>query len=384
MTDFPSDAHPHQVPTPLRGSVPGRGRAETKSVGVAVVGAGYWGPNLVRNLSTHEACDLRWVCDISKERALRAVGRYSTIRATESLEMVLDDPAVEAVAVATPPATHTAVALRCLDAGKHVLIEKPLARSVAEGELLVARAAHSSLVLMLDHTYCYTPVVRKLRDLVLDGTLGEIHYVDSVRINLGIVQPDADVFWDLAPHDLSILDFVLGGSRVPTAVAAHGADPLSTGRSCIGYLTLPLTGNAIAHVHINWLSPTKIRTTVIGGSRRTAVWDDLHPAQRLSVYDRGVERIEPNGDTALRQALTVSYRVGDMVAPALPESEALQGVVKEFISSIREGRQPLTDGAAGVRVLRILEAAGRSLQAHGAAVPLEPSPALDAARLVAV
>jgi predicted dehydrogenase len=362
-------------------------RHRSEPVGVAVVGAGYWGPNLVRNLLAYEGCELRWVCDLSIERALRAAGRYTTIRATDSLETVLADPRVEAVAVATPPATHTAVVLECLGAGKHVLVEKPLACSVADGERLVAMAARSGLVLMLDHTYCYTPAVRRLRELVMSGTLGKIQYVDSVRINLGLVQPDTDVFWDLAPHDLSILDFVLDGSCWPTAVAAHGADPISAGRPCIGYLTLPLTGGAIAHIHVNWLSPTKIRTTVVGGSRRTVVWDDLCPSQRLSVYDRGVELAEPDADAATRQALTVSYRVGDMVAPALPETEALQHVVMEFVASIREGRLPLTDGAAGVRVLRILEAAAHSLRERGAAIPLDLTPVgtgNGVARLVAV
>jgi predicted dehydrogenase len=301
------------------------------------------------------------------------VGRYSTIQITDDLFTVLDDPAVTAVAIATPAHTHAEVALACLEAGKHVLVEKPLAWSLADGEKLVKVAEDQELVLMCDHTYCYTPAVQKIRQLVRDGVLGEIQYVDSVRINLGLVQRDIDVFWDLAPHDLAILDVILPEGCTPTAVAAHGADPLRTGVSCIGYLTLPLSGGGIAHAHVNWLSPTKIRTLIIGGSERMVVWDDLNPSQRLSMYDKGVEVADEAGRVpgpdARRDAI-ISYRVGDMVAPALPEREALQAVIAELVASIRERRAPLTDGRAGLRVLRALDAAATSLNSGGVAVPL--------------
>lgn len=338
-------------------------------MGVAVVGAGYWGPNLVRNFSGSPDWDLRFVCDLDAERAQRVVGRYSTVQVTSSLDEVLADPAIAAVAVATPASTHAEVAMACLDAGRHVLVEKPLASTVAEGEKLVAAAAERELVVMCDHTYCYTPAVRRIRDLVTEGTLGEIQYVDSVRINLGLVQPDVDVIWDLAPHDLSILDFVLPADRQPTGVAAHGADPIGVGNACVAYLSLPLTGGAIAHVHVNWLSPTKIRHTIIGGSKQMLVWDDLHPTQRLTLYDKGVDLSAAMGSEARRETL-VRYRAGDMIAPALPEAEALGMVVAEFAASIRERRAPLTDGEAGLRVLRVLEAAGSSLESGGRTVPL--------------
>ena len=339
-------------------------------LGVAVVGAGYWGPNLVRNFESHEATELRWVCDLSADRAASVVGRHSTVRTTDRLDDVLDDEAVQAVAIATPVATHGELSLACLEAGKHILVEKPLASSVAEGEKLVAVAERRGLVLMCDHTYCYTPTVRKIRELIRDDVLGEIQYVDSVRINLGLVQSDIDVFWDLAPHDLSILDFVLPDNRRPLAVAAHGADPVGAGRACVGYLTLPLDGEAIAHVHVNWLSPTKIRNTIIGGSRRTVVWDDLNPSQRLSLYDRGVE-LAPGSEDSLRREVMISYRTGDMIAPALPEVEALHNVVGELAAAIRERRPPMTDGRSGLRVLEILEVASRSLDSNGVALPLE-------------
>jgi predicted dehydrogenase len=340
---------------------------------VAVIGAGYWGPNLIRNVQACGDLHLRWVCDLDRGRAQRVIGGYSTVHVTDRLEEVLADPGVQAVMIATPARTHLPIALACLEAGRHVLIEKPLASSVEEGRTLLGAAAARGLVVMCDHTYCYTPVVQRIRDLVEYGELGEIHFVDSVRINLGLVQSDVDVFWDLAPHDLSILDFVLPEECRPIGVAAQGADPLGTGRCSVGYLTLPLAAKAIAHAHVNWLSPTKIRTTIIGGSKRTLVWDDLEPSRRLSIYDRGVDLDLTAEGEARREAL-ISYRIGDMVAPALPEAEALQGVVREFAAAIREQRPPRTDGHAGMRVLEVLEGASRSLAAGGELVGLgEPA-----------
>jgi predicted dehydrogenase len=340
-----------------------------KPIGVAVIGAGYWGPNLVRNFLACPEVDLCWVADLDRERAARAVGRRSTVRVTDDLGAVLSDDRVDAVAVATPAWTHFEVALACLEAGKHVLVEKPFASSVAEGEKLVATAARSGLVLMCDHTYCYTPAVRKLGELLGSGALGDLQYFDSVRINLGLVQPDVDIFWDLAAHDLSILDFLLPDGHHAQAVGAQGADPIGVGHACVGYLSMPLAGGGIAHIHVNWLSPTKIRTTIVGGSRRIAVWDDTNPAQRLSMYDKGVDLAGPVSRTVRREAM-VSYRIGDMVAPALPEVEGLAGVVRELAAAVREGRPALTDGESGLRVLRVLEAVPRSLAAAGAVVPL--------------
>jgi predicted dehydrogenase len=310
------------------------------------------------------------VCDLERERALRAVGPRSTVRVTDNLDDVIADPRVEAIAVATPAWTHFEIVLACLEEGKHVLVEKPMAASVAEGEKLVAVARRKGLVLMCDHTYCYTPAVRKLREVIHDGTLGDLQYFDSVRINLGLVQPDIDIFWDLAAHDLSILDFILPHGLTPRAVGAQGADPIGVGHACVGYLTLPLTNGAIAHIHVNWLSPTKIRTTIVGGSRRIAVWDDINPAQRLSMYDKGVDLNGPVARSVDRQA-QVSYRIGDMIAPALPEVEGIAGVVGELAAAIREGRAPLTDGEAGLRVLRILDTVPQSLAAGGAVVDLD-------------
>ena len=347
------------------------GGVDAPPIGIAIVGAGYWGPNLVRNVLGSPATRLAGVCDLDLDRARKLVGDHLGIEATDELDSLLRDPTVDAVAVATPPATHFEVAMAAIDAGKHVLVEKPLASSYAEGRALVEAAEDRGVVLMCDHTYCYTPAVQRIRELVRGGVLGELQFVDSVRINLGLVQRDVNVLWDLAPHDLSILDFILPEGCSPLAVAAHGADPIRAGQACVAYLTLQLPEGAIAHVHVNWLSPIKVRTTTIGGSNRTLVWDDLNPSQRIAVYDRGVDLANPAelGVDDRRQA-TVAYRSGDMVAPALPEREALLGVMTEFAESIHTGRPPVTDGRSGLRVLDLLEAASRSLEFHGSVVPL--------------
>src|SRR3954464_9562437 len=312
----------------------------TAPLGVAVVGAGYWGPNLIRNFRTSPEWDLVAVCDLDTDRAEAVLGARSGVLVTDSVDELLGRDDIHAIAVATPASTHPGIAQAALRAGKHVLVEKPLADSVAAGRAMVDTAREHGLVLMTDHTFCYTPVVQKIRELVHSGSLGELLFVDSVRINLGLVQPDVDVFWDLAPHDLSILDYILPGGLRPTGVAAQGAAPIRAGKPCVGYLALPLAGGALAHVHVNWLSPTKIRQMVIGGSERTLVWDDLNPQQRLSVFDRGVDLVQQSVDTADRRAASISYRLGDTWAPALPEHEALGQMVAGFASCIREGRAP--------------------------------------------
>jgi predicted dehydrogenase len=341
------------------------------SIGLAVIGAGYWGPNLVRTAIATPALQLEWLCDLDEKRAQEVLGRYTTVKATDSYERVLADPAVSAVAIATPVATHFDLVRAALEAGKHVLVEKPLTSSAAEGAKLATLAEQSGLVLMCDHTYCYTPAVRQIREFIRSGEIGEVQFVDSVRINLGLVRSDVDVLWDLAPHDLSILDFVLPEDVKPVAVAAHTGDPIGTGRACLGYVSVWLSTGALAHMHVNWLSPTKIRTTVFGGSRRTIVWDDMNPSARLMLHDRGVDRIP--GDSLApddrRQAL-ISYRIGDMQVPALPEREALGAVLSEFAGAIAEHRPALTDARAGLRVLELLEAASRSAEDGGTRIPV--------------
>lgn len=341
---------------------------------IAVIGAGYWGPKLVRNFDQSPDWDLVAVCDLDEVRARGVVGRRGDIDVMTSVDDLLRRSDVDAVAIATPASTHAGLAVKALRAGKHVLVEKPIADDVISAQAMVDAARERGLVLMCDHTYCYTPVVQRIGEIIADGVLGEILFVDSVRINLGLVQPDVDVFWDLAPHDLSIMDYVLPGGLRPTGVAAHGADPLGAGKACVGYLTMPLPGGAIAHVHVNWLSPTKIRQMVIAGSRQTLVWDDLNPQQRLSIYDRGVDLASQSAAGVDRTAATISYRLGDMYAPTLPEREALGVMAGAFAQAIASGQDAPTPGEAGVRVLSVLDAAARSLRNGGDLV--QPTAAL--------
>lgn len=335
---------------------------------VGVVGAGYWGPNLARNFVNSSDWELKAICDQDMTRAEDLARKTGSPAVVGSIGALLENHDIDAVAIATPARTHHAIAMQALSAGKHVLVEKPLADNRRSGMEMVAAAEASGAVLMADHTYCYTPAVMKIQELICEGELGEILYIDSVRINLGLVQPDVDVFWDLAPHDLSILDFILPGGLASATVSAQGADPLHSGKSCVGYLSLPLANGALAHIHVNWLSPTKIRQMVIGGSRRTLVWDDLNPQQRISVYDRGVtlgDSRDRQEHATIRKAAAINYRLGDTWSPALPEYEALGKMVGEFAASIREGRSARTDGRAALRVLSVLEAASRSMARGG-------------------
>ncbi|MDN5857134.1 MAG: Gfo/Idh/MocA family oxidoreductase [Pseudonocardia sp.] len=350
-------AVPHSETTPPR-------------LGVAVIGAGYWGPNLIRNAQATPSMRVEYLCDLDAARARRVLGEYSTVAVSTSVDKVLDDPAVDAVAIATPAATHHEVAMKALAAGKHVLVEKPLAPTFAEGLEIAETADRAGLVLMLDHTFCYTNAVAKLREMVRGGELGQLQYLDSVRINLGLIQRDVDVLWDLAPHDLSIFENILPDDVVPVAVAAQGSDPVGAGRPCVAYLTVKLSNDVLAHVHVNWLSPTKIRNMIIGGSDRMVVWDDLSMTQKLAVYDSGAEISAASLDTEDRAATIVAYRNGDMVAPAMANNEALRGVMAEFVAAINEKRAPLTDGWAGLQVLATLEAASASLASGGAFVPI--------------
>jgi predicted dehydrogenase len=355
-----------------------------RPIGIAVVGVGYWGPNLVRNFAGSADYQLTWLCDLDKTRATNAIGRYSTVGVTDDLGVVLSDERVDAIAIATPAGSHREIALAAMQAGKHVLIEKPLAATYEDGLRLVEEADRTGLVLMCDHTFCYTPAVLKIRELVHAGELGDLHFFDSVRINLGLVQRDIDVLWDLAPHDISILESILPPGVEAHTVAASAADPIGTGRSCVAFVTIQLTGGAIAHFHLNWLSPTKVRTTMIGGSKRALLWDDLNPLQRVSVFDRGVD-LMPAQETAAadRQKAFVSYRTGDLVSPALAEREALSSVVQEFADCIRTGRPSVTDGRSGLGVLDILEAATHSIELRGVPVSLrgaEPTRVAEPAR----
>jgi predicted dehydrogenase len=337
-------------------------------IGFAVVGYGYWGPNLVRNLAETAGARLVSVCDLRMERLAAVQARYPGVAITDDFDDVLRDPRIDAIAIATPVASHFKLAMQALMAGKHVFIEKPITASVEEAERLVEEAARRRLVLAVDHTFIHTGAVRKMRELV-DHGLGEIYYYDSVRVNLGLFQHDVSVVWDLAVHDLSIMDFVLREKAV--AVSATGMSHVAGEPANIAYLNLFFDSNLIAHVHVNWLAPVKVRRTLVGGSSKMIVYDDLEPSEKIKVYDKGITLgARGTGPDNIYQAL-VGYRSGDMWAPHLEVSEALGVELREFVACVEQGTKPTADGEAGLRVVRILEAATQSLAQRGRVIELQ-------------
>ena len=334
-------------------------------LGVAVIGCGYWGPNLIRNLNACPLTEVVSLCDQAAETLARAAASCPSARPTAEFREVLADPAVEAVAIATPVTTHAPLALAALRAGKHVLVEKPMALSSRDAEELVAVADRQQLTLMVDHTFIYSSPIQKIKELVDAGELGEIYYLDSVRINLGIFQKDVNVIWDLAPHDLSIVEYLLG--RLPRSVAATGTCHTKWDLEDVAYLSLDFGGNLLASFHVNWLSPVKVRHLIVGGSKKSLVYNDLNHWEPIKVYDRGITVDE---SPEARRGVLINYRTGDIWSPHIESTEALQNVVRHFAECVRSGKRPLTDGAAGVRVVRILEAAQRSIKAQGGRITL--------------
>jgi predicted dehydrogenase len=339
------------------------------TVSVGVIGCGYWGPNLIRNFAELGSAELRWVCDRDARRLERVARRYPAARAATDYGQVLADSSLDAVVIATPVATHYPYARRALEAGKHVLVEKPFTASVREAEELIALAERRGLTLMVDHTFIYTGAVRKIKEIVTGGEFGDLLYFDSVRVNLGLFQHDVNVVWDLAPHDLSIMDHVAG--RRPVALMATGSCHIEPGLENIAYVQMRFDDSFIANFHFNWLSPVKIRRTLIAGSRQMIVYDDVEPSEKIRVYDTGVTRNAAAGadEETVYQTL-VSYRTGDVWVPKLDTTEALHYVCSEFLDSITRARPSVSDGAAGLRVVRLLEAAQSSLNDGGRWVKL--------------
>jgi predicted dehydrogenase len=337
-------------------------------IGVGVIGYGYWGPNLVRNFSDLPNVDLRWVCDLQTERLARLRTRYPAVQITEDFEAVLSDPKVHAVAIATPVSTHFNLAMRALRAGKSVFVEKPITSTAEQAERLIGEADRRGLIVAVDHTFIHTGAVKKLRD-VIRKDLGDVYYYDSVRVNLGLFQHDVSVMWDLAVHDLSIMDFVLKDR--PSAVSAVGMSHVPGSPENIAYLNLHFDCKLIAHVHVNWLAPVKIRRTLVGGSNKMVVYDDLEPSEKIKIYDSGIT-LDPMAPQAgeRKNQMRIGYRTGDMFAPQLNVTEALGSELAEFIACVEQGTQPTANGAAGLRVVRILEAATRSMAQGGNLVEL--------------
>ncbi|HKG22141.1 MAG TPA: Gfo/Idh/MocA family oxidoreductase [Blastocatellia bacterium] len=334
-------------------------------IGVGVIGYGYWGPNLVRNFMDSPETTVRAVSDLRPQRLAEVEGRYPSVRAVSDYHELIADPKIDAIAIATPVSSHFELALEALQAGKHVLVEKPLTSNSEQARRLIDEAGRRDLVLMVDHTFVYTGAVRKIKELVESKTLGEIYYYDSVRVNLGLFQHDVNVIWDLAVHDLSIMDYVLAST--PVAVSATGMSHISGQPENVAYLTLFFSDRQIAHLHVNWLAPVKVRRTLIGGSERMIVYDDLEPSEKIKIYDKGITVSQK--PEALYDLL-VSYRSGDMWAPRLDNVEALRAEAAHFSDCIREKARPLTDGATGLRIVRLLEAAERSLRERGNVVEL--------------
>jgi predicted dehydrogenase len=332
-------------------------------INIGIAGYGYWGPNLCRAVSESGCARVEMIADMSEQALARAALRHPAARLTSDVLAMISDPKIDAVMVATPVTTHFPLALAALKAGKHVLVEKPMADTPAKAAILVNEAAARSLVLMVDHTFIYTGAVQKIAALIAEGELGQIYYYDSTRVNLGIFQRDVDVIWDLAVHDFAILDRLMP-SR-PVAVTASAASSIVGSQANMAHISVYYNDGAMAHLNVNWLAPVKVRQTMIGGSRRMIIYDDMQTSEKVKIYDRGAAA----GDVPYEAM--VSYRLGEMRAPALSSKEALLTEVQEFVRCIETGATPLSDGASGQRVVDLLAAASLSSKRRGVPIDLE-------------
>lgn len=334
-------------------------------IGIGVLGYGYWGPNLVRNFCEVPDAQVRAISDLKAESRAVARRRHPSIAVLADPTEVIADPKIDAVVVVTPVAAHYELALKSLRAGKHVLVAKPLAADSEQARSLIDEAAKAKRVLMVDHTFVYSGAVMKMRELMETGALGEAYYYDSVRVNLGLFQRDVNVIWDLAVHDLSIMDYVLQAK--PLAISATGISHLPHAHENTAYLTMFFNNNLLGHVHVNWLSPVKIRRTLLGASKKMIVYDDLEPGEKLKVYDKGLDLGDPSKGA---YDLLVGYRAGDMWSPKVGVTEALLTEARHFCSCVADGARPITDGEAGLRTIALLEAATKSMGNRGKPVEL--------------
>jgi predicted dehydrogenase len=330
---------------------------------IGVIGYGYWGPNIVRNLQGLDSTRTEMICDASPSAQARSRKAHPSVKIVSDANEVLRSPDVDAIAIITPVWTHFDLAKKALECGKHVFIEKPFASNSDQARELIELAAKKNLTIMVDHTFLFTGAVRKIRELTESGALGDLYYYDSLRINLGLFQHDVSVIWDLAPHDLAIMDYVIKGE--PEAVVATGERHLN-GVEDVAYMTVYFPRNVIAHINVNWLSPVKIRTTLIGGQKKMLVWNDLVVDEKVRVYDKGVQITSGEG---IRNLL-VSYRTGDMWAPQLEQLEALHVELDYFAKCIANNETPFNDGHAGLRVVQMLEAAEASIRKRGELIRL--------------
>jgi predicted dehydrogenase len=330
---------------------------------IAIVGLGYWGPNLVRNFLGLDEVSGVVCCDMNKRRLEYVAKRFHGVETTTSFEETIARSDIDAVALATPVSTHYPLGIRVLEAGKHLLVEKPLTLKTADAEALIEKAERSGLTLMVDHTFVYTGAVRKIKDYLVSGEIGDILYFDSVRVNLGLFQHDTNVIWDLAPHDISIMDYLI--QKPPLSVMAVGVRHFN-GQEDMAYIVVNFPDNLIAHFHVNWISPVKVRKILIGGSKLMVVYDDMEPSEKIRMYNKG---IDIKGKDSLYHTL-VQYRTGDMFAPHIDQTEALSLMAADFIRAIRTRNKPASDGYAGLNVVKVLEAADRSLRMGGQLVKI--------------
>lgn len=330
-----------------------------------MIGYGYWGPNLVRNFARMPGCRLVGVSDLDASKLAACAQLHPEIRTTTEFRELIESPTVDAVAIATPTRTHFELAMAALKAGKHVMVEKPLAQSSDQVHRLIEEAERRRLILMVDHTFVYTPAVQKIRQLIFDGALGDIFYYNGTRASLGLFQKDINVIWDLAVHDLSIIQYIL--NEAPVAVSATGASHFSDTPENMAHITLFFESRCVAHINVNWLSPIKVRQTFIAGSLKMIVYDDLEPSEKIKVYDKGVILNKSENAHQFR----IGYRAGDMWSPHISTKEALQTEVEHFIECVRSGASPVSDAVSGLRVIETLEAASRSIADHGKPVHLK-------------
>jgi predicted dehydrogenase len=328
-----------------------------------VIGFGYWGPNVVRNLTSLEGSHVLAIADANPRARERAQKSYPGIYLTPNASEVITSSKIDAIAIVTPVWTHYELVKAALENGKHVFVEKPFTSNATQGEELINLAQQKSLTIMVDHTFLFTGAVRKIHQLLNEGTLGNLYYYDSTRVNLGLFQHDVNVLWDLAPHDLSIMDYLIKTS--PEAIVATGQNHLN-GHEDIAFMTLYFPQNVIAHINVNWLSPVKVRTTLIGGEKRMLVWNDLEADEKVKVYDKGVNMASREGV----YELLVHYRTGDMWAPQLDQVEALREELSYFVECVSSGQEPFNNGCAGLRVVKMLEAASESLSKRGSLIYL--------------
>jgi predicted dehydrogenase len=333
-------------------------------VNCAIIGFGYWGPNLVRNFAAAADCHVHTIADLSPERLAAATRLYPGLHTSSDIDAVINDTAIDCVVIATPVFTHFDLAKKALNAGKHVLLEKPMTDTVAHAEELIELAIRHGKTLMVDHTFLYTPSVRKIKALIEEGSIGKFKYFDSTRINLGLIQQDVNVLWDLAPHDISILDFL--EPTLPISVNATGVSHIHNGIENIAYLSVNYQHDFMAHFNCSWSSPLKIRMMLVGGDHKMVVFNDMEPTEKIKIYDTAHSVRTPEE----KQRILVDYRVGDVYIPKLEGGEALAGMAKDFIQSIMTGKEPVASYRSGLNTVKILEAAQHSIKQQGKEIKL--------------